>query len=88
MVKRKGKAAKKSIKRVGKKRVAKKTAKKKSYNPHTGRATGRAIGGLERRDKLAEEYMAQGMSPEDARSRAIAEMRDNPRRDWRLKTGA
>jgi hypothetical protein len=85
VVKRKGKVARKSAKKKVVKKRASKIAKKKSYNPHTGRATGRAIGGLERRDKLAEEYMAQGMSPEDARSRAIAEMRDNPRRDWRMK---
>lgn len=82
------KAAVKKSKAKGKKFAKKKTvrkAKKKSarYNPQTGKPTGRAIGAMERRDKLAEQYVAQGMSPEDARQRAQMEMRDNALMDWR-----
>jgi len=55
----------------------------KGYNPHTGRLTGRAVGAQERLDKLAERYVAEGMSLAEARARAREEMRDNGRKDWR-----
>jgi hypothetical protein len=73
---------KKTVKR--RRKVAKRmAAPKRRMIAH--RPTGRSIGALERRDKLIEKYMQQGMSPEDARTRAVSEMRDNPRMDWRLK---
>jgi hypothetical protein len=76
------------VKAKGKVSVKKKSArkaKKKSarYDPQTGRPTGRAIGAMERRDQLAEKYVTEGMSPEDARHRAQMEMRDNALMDWR-----
>jgi hypothetical protein len=78
MIKRK---AKKTA-RVKKARRAKKSAKAapKRHNP---KPYGRAVGALERLEKLTEKYIAEGLSPTDARARAMAEMRANPRRDWR-----
>jgi hypothetical protein len=57
--------------------------KRPSYNPQTGKLTGREVGAQERLEKRAEILMAGGMSPSDARTTARAEMRDNPRKDWR-----
>jgi hypothetical protein len=38
---------------------------------------------LEEQNRRVAEYMAAGMTKEDAISRAIEEMRANPTRDWR-----
>lgn len=40
---------------------------------------------LKHLEVLTEKYVAEGMSEEDARQRAQKEMRDNPRKDWRLR---
>ena len=36
-----------------------------------------------KRQHLVEKYVAEGMSIEKARSKALADLRDNPRKDWR-----
>ena len=38
---------------------------------------------LERLDELIKKYMDEGLTEVDARTRAILEMRDNPKGDWR-----
>ena len=57
--------------------------KSKSYSPQTGRTTGQELQALQRLDTLTKTYQAEGMSPQDARQRALDELRNNPRRDWR-----
>ena len=37
---------------------------------------------LVERDRLIEQYMAEGLSREEAIDRAQAEMRNNPKGDW------
>jgi hypothetical protein len=64
-------------------RKAKKAAKKKAYNTQTGRLTGREVGAQRRLELLAEQYQSEGMTADQARQRARAVMRDNPRKDWR-----
>jgi hypothetical protein len=68
-----------------KKPIAKKSAAKKSrpYDIHTGKPTGREVSAMQRLEKLTEKYVAEGMSLAEARNRAKAEMRSNPRMDWR-----
>jgi hypothetical protein len=78
-------AAKKSMGRSVKKRVAKKaTAKRKAFNQQTGEVTDRAAKALRMRDKLIDEYVKAGMDPGEARAKAMAEMRKNTRKDWRV----
>ena len=36
---------------------------------------------MQRLDTLTKTYQAEGMSPQDARQRALDELRNNPRRD-------
>lgn len=38
---------------------------------------------LKRLEELTANYVAEGMTEEDAKQRAQKEMRDNPRGDWR-----
>jgi hypothetical protein len=38
---------------------------------------------LKRLADLTAKYVAEGLSPEDAKKRAMDEMRDNGRQDWR-----
>jgi len=86
MVKKQAKAkkAKRPIARKAKRPIARKSAAGHGYNPHTGKPTGRAIGAQERLEKLAAKYEAEGLSAPEARARAREEMRDNPRKDWRV----
>jgi hypothetical protein len=85
MVKRKAKAkVKRTVKRrrkMGKASVAKKS--RPGYDIHTGKPTGRDASAMQRLEKLTEKYVAEGMSLAEARNRAKAEMRSNPRMDWR-----
>ncbi len=39
--------------------------------------------GLKRIEELAKKYEAEGMSKDDARERALAELRGKARSDWR-----
>lgn len=48
--------------------------------PKLSRRTQKA---LERKKKLIERYINEGLSPEEASKKADVEMRDNPRGDWR-----
>ena len=75
----------KAVKR--KKMIVKKSAARKSrpgYDIHTGKPTGRDASAMQRLEKLTEKYVAEGMSLAEARQRARAEMRANPRKDWRV----
>jgi hypothetical protein len=49
----------------------------------TARLSGREIKANKRLKKRIAELEATGLSNEDARKKALAEMRDNPRKDWR-----
>jgi hypothetical protein len=40
---------------------------------------------LARVKKLADKYIAEGMTPQKAEEKAYQDLRDNPRRDWRRK---
>jgi hypothetical protein len=81
MVKRKSKSKKKSISRKVKRRTAaKKTAPRKMK---AGKPTGREAQAMQRLQSLTERYIAEGLTPADARTRAREELRANPRRDWR-----
>jgi hypothetical protein len=85
MIKRKAKR-RVVVRRKTTKVVAKKTAKaapKRGYDIHTGRPTGRETSAMQRLERLTEKYVAEGMSLAEARNRARAEMRANPRMDWR-----
>jgi hypothetical protein len=85
MVKRKSKSvARKSVARKVKRRIAaKKSAPRRGYDIHTGKATGREVQAMHRLQVLTERYIAEGLTPADARTRAREELRANPRRDWR-----
>jgi len=84
MVKRK---SKKSVARKVKRRSsAKKSAPrrmKRGYDIHTGKPTGREVQAMHRLQVLTERYIAEGLTPADARTRAREELRASPRRDWR-----
>jgi hypothetical protein len=53
------------------------------FNAGMGRLSGRAIKANKRLEKLAAKYEAEGLTKEAATARALNEMRDNPRQDWR-----
>jgi len=85
MVKRKRKP--KVKRRVAVKRRKMARAAKKSrpgYDIHTGKPTGRDASAMQRLEMLIEKYVTEGMSPAQARLKAKAEMRANPRMDWRV----
>jgi hypothetical protein len=86
--KRKSKSvARKSVVRKVKRRSSAKKAAprkaKRSYDIHTGQPTGREVQAMHRLQVLTERYIAEGLTPADARTRAREELRANPRRDWR-----
>jgi len=84
MVKRK---SKKSVARKVKHRSSAKKAAarkaKRAYDIHAGKPTGREVQAMHRLQVLTERYIAEGLTPADARTRAREELRANPRRDWR-----
>jgi hypothetical protein len=84
MVKRKSKksAARKVKRRIAAKKSAPRKMKR-GYDIHTGQPTGREVQAMHRLQKLEERYIAEGLTPADARTRAREELRANPRRDWR-----
>jgi len=79
VVKRK---SKKSVARKVKRRSSAKKAKR-SYDIHTGKPTGREVQAMHRLQVLTDRYIAEGLTPADARTRAREELRANPRKDWR-----
>jgi hypothetical protein len=85
MVKRKSKkSVARKVKNRAKKRIAaKKSAPRRGYDIHTGQPTGREVQAMHRLQVLTERYIAEGLTPADARTRAREELRANPRRDWR-----
>jgi hypothetical protein len=74
------------------KKAAKTTAKKMARKPKAKVAQGTKAGSsqagkelqaLQRLDPLTKQYQAAGLSPEEARKRALDELRTKPRRDRR-----
>jgi hypothetical protein len=53
------------------------------YDIHTGKPTGREVQAMHRLQILTDRYIAEGLTPADARTRAREELRANPRRDCR-----
>jgi hypothetical protein len=84
MVKRRSKksAARKAKSRRSAKKAAPRKAKR-GYDIHTGQPTGREVQAMHRLQVLTERYIAEGLTPADARTRAREELRSNLRRDWR-----
>jgi len=85
MVKRK---AKKTVARKVKKRSAvRKTARaaprktRGGYGIYVGKPTGREVQAMNRLQSLTERYIAEGLTPADALTRAKEELRANPRKD-------
>jgi hypothetical protein len=82
MVKRK---SKKSVTRKVKRRISGKKAAppedERGYDIHTGKPTGREVQAMHRLQVLTERYIGEGLTPVDARTRAIEELRTNPRGD-------
>jgi hypothetical protein len=70
---------------------AKKTVKRASksetvtlyYTASLGRVSGREIKAKKRMDILVQKYIAEGITERAGQDRALKEMRDNPRGDWR-----
>jgi hypothetical protein len=84
MVKRRSKksAARKAKSRSSAKKAAPRKMKR-GYDIHTSQPTGREVQAMHRLQVLTERYIAEGLTPADARTRAREELRANPRRDWR-----
>jgi hypothetical protein len=80
MAKRKTVARK--TRKAGKKAAPRQKAKRVP-DIHTGQPTGREAQAMQRLQSLTERYIAQGLTPADALTRAKEELRANPRRDWR-----
>jgi hypothetical protein len=75
------KATKKTIKKMAHKtkaEIARRT-KAKSDSPQTGRE----LQALQRLDTLTKKYQSEGISPQDARQRALDELRNSARTDRR-----
>jgi hypothetical protein len=80
MIQRKTKKTVRATKsRSGKKA---KPAPPRSYDIHSGKPTGREVQAMHRLQVLTERYIAEGLTPADARTHAREELRANPR-DWR-----
>jgi hypothetical protein len=85
MIKRKKKAIarrKKAV--VHAKKTRPKAKATRPYDIHTGQPTGREVQAMHRLQVLTERYIAEGLTPADARTRAREELRANPRKDWRV----
>jgi hypothetical protein len=83
MVKRKSKksVSRKVKSRVKKRIAARKSAPRRPYDIHTGKPTGREVQAMHRLQVLTERYIAEGLTPADAQTRAREELRVNPRGD-------
>ena len=80
------KSKRKTVRKAKRRSAAKKTAPRKikrGYDIHAGKPTGREVQAMHRLQVLTERYIAEGLTPADARTRAREELRANPRRDWR-----
>ena len=80
--------AKKTVARKVKKHSAvRKTARaaprkaKGGYDLYVGKPTGREVQAMNRLQSLTERYIAEGLTPADALTRAKEELRANPRKD-------
>jgi hypothetical protein len=78
MAKRKTVARKTKARKAGKKAAPRQKAKRSS-DIHTGHPTGREAQAMQRLQSLTERYIAQGLTPADALTRAKEELRANPR---------
>ena len=82
MVKRK---SKKSVAHKVKRRIAGKKAAppkmKRGNDIHTGKPTGREVQAMHRLQVLTDRYIAEGLTPADASTRAREELRASPRKD-------
>jgi hypothetical protein len=88
MTKRKKKATKKKTiarktKTIARKSAARKAKAARPYDIHTGQPTGREVQAMQRLQTLTDRFIAEGLTPADARTRAREVLRANPRRDWR-----
>jgi hypothetical protein len=54
-----------------------------TWTASTARLSKRERKATKRLEMRVSELVAAGLSKEDARKKALAEMRDNPRKDWR-----
>jgi hypothetical protein len=79
MAKRKTFARK--TRKAGKKAAPRQKAKRADI--HTGQPTGREAQAMQRLQSLTERYIAEGLTPADALTRAKEELRATPRRNWR-----
>jgi hypothetical protein len=83
--------AKKKTMRIAKRRGTKKLRAAKKTKPrakatrgfaiHTGKPTGREVQAMHRLQVLTERYIAEGLTPADAQTRASEELRASPRKD-------
>jgi hypothetical protein len=76
MVKRKSKSKKSISRKVKHRTAARKAAQRKMK---AGKPTGREVQAMHRLQVLTERYLAEGLTPADARTRAREELRANPR---------
>jgi hypothetical protein len=85
MIKRKKKPTIKRKPRTKRSKTAKPASKAKAmgFDIHAGKPTGREVQAMHRLQTLTDRYIAEGLTPADARTRAREELRANPRRDWR-----
>jgi hypothetical protein len=88
MTKRRKKAIEKKTIARKKKIIARKSAARKAkaarpYDVHTGQPTGREVQAMQRLQTLTDRFIAEGLTPADAYTRAREVLRANPREDWR-----
>jgi hypothetical protein len=83
MIQRKAKKSVRTAKRRSGKKARPKAKAARGYDIHTGKPTGREVAAMHRLQVLTERFIAEGLTPADARTRAREELRANPRRDWR-----
>ena len=83
MIQRKTKKTVRTPRRRGAKKIKPRAKAARGHDIHTGKPTGREVAAMHRLQVLTERYIAEGLTPADARTRAREELRANPRRDWR-----
>jgi hypothetical protein len=65
----------------GAKKIKPRAKAARGYDIHSGKPTGREVAALHRLQALTERYIAEGLTPADARTRTREELRANPHRD-------